>query len=183
MNKSCISKQSQLLIILLMFLSPTLCGCVPAYYTYWSPSARGGKLISSTSPTSIAPYNTIEFSFNGVRIQITGGGDWTGFALLNSEGRSVSFISNEAEFPDEELSDRKILKFDVSALDTVSLERKHFSPTDVLTGDLYVADIILGGEERAQWRFRLPAIKIDDQLYEIPEIVFTRKKGFGVFGP
>jgi len=76
-----------------------------------------------------------------------------------------------------------MIKFDVTSMDEKTFEWLHYSPTGTLTRAHYVASIKFGGAERDQFRIKLPSIKINDQIHEIPEIEFKRKKGFGIIGP
>jgi hypothetical protein len=155
-----------------------LSGCFPVYYTYWAPAAQGGSLFHDPV-SAIGPSDTVEFSFNGIRINFSGNGTGVGMALFIPNGRVVTFLSDTAEF---HLPSLTKIKFDVSSTDATTFERLPFSPTGTLTRKLYVASIQFGEPERVRYRIKLPAIKIDDQTYEIPEIEFTKKKGFGVFG-
>jgi hypothetical protein len=165
-----------------VMLLSILLGCIPAVYTYWAPSAEGGKLSSGDSGT-IAANDHIEFSFHDVRIQVTGNGTGIGFQLRVSPERPVSFVSDEVQVYERQVQAIQKVHFQVYSIDSPTPTRLYVRPTDTLTGRFFVADIEFGGAERVEYRVRLPAIKIGEQVYEIPEIDFTKKKGFGVFGP
>lgn len=179
MSKVTLFMSMQLIKLVWAIVLLTLCGCIPAYYTYWVPTSQGGRLFYSAAG-SIAPSNTIEFTFSGVKINFSGNGTGVGMALIIPKGRVVSFTSDIAEL---NLPEQTKIRFDVASTDATTLTRLHFNPTGPLTRDFYVAEIEFGKPEKERYRIKLPAIKIDDQLYDIPEVEFTRKKGFGVFGP
>ena len=166
----------------LLLVSLLLSGCFPAVYEYWEPSAAGGQLIKGAGPGTIASYDTIEFSYDEVRIQVSSGGDGAGFSLLVPQGREISFVSDEIMLR-EKGGGLKIIKFVVTSLNTNSLTRIFFSPTDPLVAKRYDAGISFGRPETLHFELKLPPVRVNGQLYEIPEIKFTRKKGFGVFGP
>ena len=158
-----------------------LSGCM-AYYTYWSPVAQGGRLFYGDN-CSTAPSNAVEFTFGGVKISFSGDGTMVGMALNIPEGQSVSFLSDNAVFY---LPVPTKMTFDVTDVTYPSTNPKdpewlQFSPTSTLTRGHYGSRIHFGDKEREQYRIKMPAIKINNQVYEIPEIEFTRKKGFGVF--
>lgn len=157
-----------------------LSGCLPAFYTYWAPAAQDGRLFNSAAAGSIAPSNAIEYSFNGVRIQISGNGTGVGVSVLIPQGDAVSFLSDMAEVYHPALSK---IKFKASHIYMPSLKRIYSSPTDILTADAYNVDIEFGGPERAQYRIRLPSVKVNGRVFNIPEITFSKKKGLGIFGP
>ena len=166
-----------------VILSATICGCIPAYYTYWAPYAQGGRLFKSAADGSIiiAPSDTIEFSFDGLRIQLGGNGTELGMSLHIPKGRSMSFVSDVAEVFEKQPRKRvDKIKFDVSYVDSETLKRVHLSPTSVLTRKLYVADITFGGPEKIQYSIKLPPIIVNGKIYEIPETEFVKKQGFGV---
>ncbi len=169
-----------ILIVVVVIIS----GCIPAKYTYWAPTGQGGRLSNSAANSSIAASDQIEFSFDGTKIRVLGSGTGVGVSLRIPIGRSVSFLSDHAELRENELSAiMKKINFDMTSLDPVTMKRIHFNPTNVLSGDLFVTDIEFGGQERIQYTIILPPIKIDNQIYEIPEVKFTKKEGFGIFGP
>lgn len=167
-------------IIIYVFGLAILSGCLPAFYTYWAPSAQGGRLLNSAAAESIAPSNAIEYSFGDVRIQISGNGTGVGVALLITQGGTVSFLSDVVELYQPALTK---IQFNVSHVDANSLKRIYSSPTDILTADTFVADINFGEPERAQYRIRLPSVKVNGQVFNLPEITFSKTKGFGIFGP
>jgi len=185
MNKGNLFKPVQnwkrnLLFGLVVLSGCLFCGCVPAYYTYWAPSAQGGRLFNS-SVSAIAPGREIEFVFNGLKTIITGNGTSVCISINLPRGRNVSFLSDTMEIRWPEL--RKV-KFDVTTVGMTTLKKLRFSPTDNLTGDVVIiAEIKFSSAERSQYTVRMPRIRVDGQIYEIPEITFTRKKAFGVFGP
>ena len=57
------------------------------------------------------------------------------------------------------------------------------NPTDTLTNELVVADIELGSPEKERYTIVLPSVRENDLIYEIPEVEFLKKKGFGILGP
>lgn len=174
------NRKRDLLFGLIMFSGCLFCGCGPAYYTYWAPSAQSGRVFNS-SVSAIAPGGEIEFVFNGVKTRIAGNGTDVAMSIYLPLGRNVSFLSDTAEIRLPELTK---VKFDVMTVGMTTLKKLRFSPTDNLTGDVVIiAEIKFSSAERSQYTVRMPRIRVDGQIYEIPEIKFTREKAFGVFGP
>lgn len=174
------SIKAQFQIVIYVFLLAILSGCLPASYTYWVPSAQGGRLFNSAAAGSIAPSNAIEYSFGGVRIQISGNGTGVGVTLLIPQGDAVSFLADVVELYQPALTK---VQFNVSHVDATSLKRIYSSPTDILTADTFGADIHFGEPERVRYLIRLPSVKVNGQVFNIPEITFSKTKGFGIFGP
>lgn len=162
-----------------LFVLSMVCGCFPASYTYWSPSAQGGRLYYS-AVGSIAPSNAIEYTYDGVRISLSGNGTGVGMTVDIPKGKAVSFTSDVAVIC---LPEPQKVVFDVATVDEKSLAWQHFSPTSTMSNTHYLADIRFGETESLLYRIKVPPIRIDDKRYDIPEIQFTKKKGFGVFGP
>lgn len=46
---------------------------------------------------------------------------------------------------------------------------------------IYENSITLNGVQRDEYSVKLPAIQIDDRVYEIPIVTFIKKEGVGVF--
>jgi hypothetical protein len=162
-----------------------LCGCIPAYYIYWAPAAVGGQLISSRqSGSSITPSDAIEFSFSDVRIRITSAaGNEIGVILSIPKGRSASFSSSEVTLLEGDLQTPVNAKLTLTRLDTDPKRDLRANPTDTMNEGYYTGLTRFGTSERSQFYVILPMIKIDGQAYEIPKIEFTKKSGFGIFGP
>ena len=75
-------------MLLFCALQLILCGCVPAFYTYWAPHAEGGKL---SSHGQLAHSNSVEFIFDGVKVSFTGQGTLVGMSLDIPKEKSVAF--------------------------------------------------------------------------------------------
>jgi hypothetical protein len=165
--------------LLLLVVCLTFCGCFPAYYTYWAPTADGGKL--SNSATQIGPSDRIEFVFDGVQVKLLGGGTWVQVEVIIPRGCKMSFLSGVATLYDNSSSTMREIKFDMTSFDATKMQWLHFSATDTLLGGTsFVTEIQLGGLERGQFRIKLPVIKVNGQLYQIPEVQFTKSKGVGI---
>jgi hypothetical protein len=97
------------------------------------------------------------------------------------QSRTVSFLSSIAALYDNGSSTMREIKFDMTSFDAKRMQWLHFSATDTLLGGTsFVTEIQLGGLERGRFRVRLPAIKVNGQLYQIPEVQFTKSKGVGI---
>lgn len=165
--------------LLLLVMSLGLCGCFPVYYTYWAPTADGGKL--SNSATQIGPSDRIEFVFNGVQVRLLGGGTWVQVEVIIPQSRTVSFLSDVAALYENGAASMREIKFDITSFDATKMQWLHFGATDTLLGGTsFVTEIQFGGPERGQFRIRLPAIKVNGQLYQIPEVQFRKSKGVGI---
>ncbi|MDQ5984310.1 MAG: hypothetical protein CSYNP_00003 [Syntrophus sp. SKADARSKE-3] len=175
----------RLLLTLALVIPMINCGCV-ARYSYWLPMAENGKLVNSHGVGSIAPADTIEFFFDNIRLRVssvvTGDGIQVGLSLLVPKGRSASFLSDETVLRGDQ-SLKTTSKLDVTCWDSETLRRVHIRPTDNLTDNLFAGIVMFGNLQREQYWITLPAITIDGNIHNIPEIEFIKKKGVGFFGP
>jgi hypothetical protein len=171
----------QHLRVLLIILMTAISGCIPAYYTYWAPAAAGGRLFNSAAAGSVAPSDSIEFVFDGVRVQLSGHGTEVGMVLRIPEGHSATFTSDEVEFLDAQMQAPSRIKFSIMSIDKKSpLIDLHFKPTDILTIEFNRSSIMLPGPEHSYYMIKLPKINVDGRIYTVPEIEFQKKGGFGV---
>jgi hypothetical protein len=160
----------------------TVFGCIPAYHTYWAPAAEGGRLTLSVRG-SLAAKDQIEFLFDDVRVIIYGSGKSMGGVIIPKNDRSASFVSDEAELRDIEtlaITKAKVHGMVVDASLTKMIDR---SATDTITGwgdELYFR-VSFEGPEKLRYSIKLPALKVDAQVYDVPTIEFTKKEGFAVY--
>lgn len=162
-----------------MFLWPMLNGCV-GYSSYWAPSTQGGRLHYGDDNCSWAPSNAVEFKLKDVIVDILGGGTSVGFSLRIPEGQSVSFVSDHILFY---LPEQTSVKFDVLTYspDPKKLEWEHYNPTSPLTRTYYANRIRFSDLDKSQYRIKMPSLKINNEVLDIPEIEFTKNKGFGLY--
>jgi len=165
-------------ILCFMFLWPLLNGCV-GYSSYWAPTTQGGRLHYGDN-CSWAPSNAVEFKLKDVIVDILGGGTSVGFSLRIPEGQSVSFVSDFILFY---LPEPTSVKFDVLTYspDPKNLEWEHYKPSSPLTRTFYTNRIRFSDSDNSQYRIKIPSIKINNEVLDIPEIEFTKNKGLGLY--
>jgi len=163
-------------VLLCCALQLILCGCSPAFYTYWAPRAEGGKL---SSHGQLAHSNSVEFIFDGVNVSFTGQGTFVGMSLYNPKGKSVAFTSDKVDVYTPE---KRQVVFDVRSYSTKPDGGDHFNPTVMLQLTFYTTHINFSDSEKTVYRIKMPNIIVNGKIYTIPEIEFTKGKGVGVFG-
>lgn len=165
-----------LFVLLCCTLQLTLCGCVPAYYTYWAPRAEGGKL---SSHGQLAHSSSVEFIFDGVKVSFTGQGTFVGMSLHIPKGTSVAFTSDKV---DVFIPEKRQVVFDVQSYSTKPDGGDHFNPTVPLQLTFYATHINFSDSEKTAYRIKMPNILVNGKIYTIPEIEFTKGSGIGIFG-
>ena len=166
---------------------------MPVSLTYWEAAAHGGKLLNSV-PGTVGYKDMIELSFDYVEVQLIGGRSWLSVDLLIPEGKTASFVTDEVALYEEQPLPRMI-KFKMTDWDPKTLKPFDISPTDVMHGKntnvaflggpepkTYGGSIQFGEGERTHYSVKLPLLKVDDQIHNIPVVEFTRKEGVGI-GP
>jgi len=179
--------------LILLTLVVTICGCIPVCTIYWEPAAQEGKIRNSV-PGAVGFKDMIELSFNDVKIQLMGAKPGLVIDLLIPEGKSASFVADELELYEDQVSPRMI-KFKMFNWDPKTLKPYDISPKDVMHGKninialfggpqpmIYISNVYFGGKEMRHYFVKLPPLKVGEQVYKIPIVEFTRKEGFGV-GP
>lgn len=185
------NKRWNCFVLLMSFI--VLCGCMPVSLTYWEAAACGGKLLNSV-PGTVGYKDMIELSCDYVKVQLIGGGSWLSVDLLIPEGKTASFVTDEVELYEDQSSPRMI-KFKMTDWNPKTLKPFDISPMDVMHGQntniailggsqpkTYGGSIQFGAGERIHYSVKLPPLKVDDQVHNIPVVEFTRKDGFGI-GP
>lgn len=163
-------------VLLCCALQLILCGCVPAFYTYWAPRAEGGKL---SSHGQLAHSDSIEFIFDDVKVSFTGKGTSVGMSLDIPNGKSVAFTSDKV---DVYIPDKRQVVFDLRSHSTKPDGGDHFKPTGSLQLTFYWSRIFFSASEKTSYRVKMPDIIVNGRIHTVPEIEFTKGKGFGVFG-
>jgi hypothetical protein len=153
-----------------------LCGCVPAFYTYWAPRAEGGKL---SSHGQLAHSNSVEFVFDGVKVSFTGQGTFVGMSLDIPKGKSVAFTSDKM---DVYIPEKRQVVFDVRSYSTKPDGGDHFNPTVSLQLTFYATHIVISDSEKTVYKIKMPNIIVNGKAFNIPEMEFTKGKGIGIFG-
>ncbi len=171
-------------------------GCVPWAVTYWQPSGEWGERINP-SEVNIAPGDTLEVRANRVSLWFSMWSTETGtfftIKVRIPEGSSAAFVSNEVLFSEGASSTAvKFESIDGGFL-TVS-EKERLLPTDIMVGKTYYTRLIgedepksynvtidLGRDAESQYTVKPPAIKTDNQVFEMPRIEFNKKTGFGIW--
>ena len=160
---------------------------MPLYLTYREPVAHGGRLSNSVQGT-VGYKDMVEFSFNDVTVQVIGGGSWLSIELLIPEGKSASFLTDKLEiYEDQNIA--RILNFQMTDWDPSTMQQFYFSPTSAMIGKntsiailggsrpkVYVSSINFDGGDRIHYSVKPPSIRINDQVFELPVIEFTRKR-------
>jgi len=121
----------------------------------------------------------VEFIFDGVNVSFTGHGTFVGMSLYNPKGKSVAFTSDKV---DVYIPEKKQVIFDVLSYSTKPDGGDHFSPTVILPLTFYATQINFSDSEKRVYRIKMPNILVNGKIYTIPEIEFTKAKGFGIFG-
>lgn len=181
----------KMVLLMLFFI---ILGCIPIITTYWEPSAHDGKLLNSAKGT-VGYKDMIEFSFNGVNIQLTSGGSWLVLNLLVPEGKSVAFLSDVIEINENKSS--RMIRFKMSDWDKKTLKEFEISPLQVMYGENTSVATFGGNLPKTyagvghfkftdtpiiNYSVKLPLLKVGDQIFDIPMVSFTRKDGYGI-GP
>jgi hypothetical protein len=157
-----------------------LCGCIPYSLTYWEPYASGGKSLNSSA--AIGYKDMLEFSFNDVKVHFMGDETCLSVDIFIPKEKSASFITEEMELHDNN-SSPKIIKFRMTYWDKKTLTQVYISPLRNMHGkNTYYGKVWFGGVAQSNYVIKAPLLKVDDQIFEIPIIEFTKKEGFGV-GP
>jgi hypothetical protein len=166
-----------------------LAGCIPAIYTYWQPHGEWGKLINP-SEVNIISNDTLEVRLSDIKVWVNGNGKSVTIRLLIPQGKSAEFVSDEVTLFVGRSTN--ILRFDSIS----SSDKDVLRPSDTMVGSKLYGRLIgedqpksfwvsidLGGEEKSQYGIKPPAIKIGNQVSEMPRIEFNKKTGFGIGGP
>ncbi len=166
------------------------CGCLPLVYDYYKPIANSGK--SSSNFGLFAPNDVIEFLFKDVKITIYGGNTGIRLVLHVPKGRFVRFVSDDLEWYISSSKNRTKTKFHLSFYNMQLGKSIQIKPTDIMIKKVrrsslnrsesggYHASLNLFDTHRDQYFIKLPAIEIDNQIFQIPTIEFIKKKGFGI---
>jgi hypothetical protein len=181
--------------VMIVGLLIVLTGCVPYVGTYWQPHGEWGKLINP-SEVNMVSKDTLEVRLDNVRMWFSMWFNETGTFLTIQvrvpEGSLVAVVSNEVEL--FEGKSTRITKFESieGSFVTVS-QRERLLPNDTMVGKKYYSRIVgedesksyyvtidLGKEEKSQYTIKPPAIKIGNQVFEMPRIEFNKKTGFGI---
>ena len=165
-------------MLLCCALQLMLCGCGPAFYTYWAPRTEGGNLLYIPRG-QYAPSNSVEFIFDDVKVDFTGLGTTVVMALHIPEGKSVAFTSDKV---DAYIPENKQVVFDVRGYSAMPGGGDHFNPTVSLQLIYYISQIVISDSEKTVYKIKMPNIIVNGKSYTIPEIEFTKAKGFGIFG-
>jgi hypothetical protein len=182
-------------VLIGLFLSLFLSGCIPARYVYYEPVAVGGEIYHSNSGITFGK-DTIEFTYNDVKIRCRG--ESTGFYLtvLIPKGLSIRFVSNDLKWYLTESSKNKIrAPFFLTYWNSWKNERINVQPSDILVqrgegalslpegpaSGIYENYIKLCGTHIDQYYIKLPDIEINDEVFDIPVVKFMRKDSFGFF--
>lgn len=178
---------------MLFIVAALATGCMPAPYIYHEPSATGGELVHSPCH-HLAPRDTIEFRFQGIKAQVRGQDNWLSFNIYVPEGLSAQFVSDEIAIFEDKPENAKYFKISSSSYyDGQPTGYVSINPTDPLVGRTkplvkygFAADRLfemsaeLDRRQRDHFFVKLPGLRIGDRFYEFPVIEFTKKTGVGI---
>jgi hypothetical protein len=177
-------------IFVVIGLSAFLSGCFPVAYTYWRPAADQGNVINPHEG-HIMTADTLEVQANAARVRFWSNGKLADIIVRIPEGSSAVFLSNEVVLKKD--NSARVFKFE--SIQNGSTQ-KELLPTDVMVGGklytrLFGGDVPLsyyvriefGYEETTSYIIKPPAIKVDDQIFEMPQIEFHKSTGVGIASP
>lgn len=168
------------------------CGCAPVVYDYYKPIANSGKLSSYFGPFVFAPDDVIKFTFEKSRITLKGGSKGFYLIVFFPKEKHFRFVSDEIEWRLSYSADKKKTKFHLSFYDIDSGKKMIVNPTDMVIlnsrkpvvynpgSGRYEGGVKLFDIPQDHYFIKLPAIEIDNQIFQIPTIEFIKKKGFGI---
>ncbi|MCP4552861.1 MAG: hypothetical protein GY834_12660 [Bacteroidetes bacterium] len=179
-----------IILLSLVNIYIVVCGCAPVIYDYHKPIANSGKISSDFG--IFAPNDLIKFSFNKVKITVAG--SYTGIYLTMTvpKGKFVRFVSDELEWHVRSSKNGTKTKFHLLLYNMRSGKYIKIKPTEIMVQKVseiflncpgscgYQVPVKLFDTHKDHYFIKLPAIEIDNQVFQIPTIEFIKKKGFGI---
>lgn len=160
--------------------SIVVCGCVPERRIYWAPIAEGGKL-AIADRGGLGPKDKIQFTLDTVRVFLSGDGNAVRGGLIIPKDRVASFVSDQAELLDAISQITTKITIEAEVLDSTYTQWVVRDPIEGVSGRQLSFSVLFGTGEKSHYSVKLPAIRVNGTVHDLPVVEFTKKEGFGVY--